>query len=220
MIYLGIPTYNGLIHHTTVAGLCQVSRHCGKSGMGIALDVIPHDAFIGRARNLLVKRFLASPATDLVFIDADVGFSLDDFAKLCRPDVDMAMGLYCVKDDKRLAFPALMTVPEKRLPQEGANDLISLEYGPAGFMRVKRAVFEAMIAKFPEEYYEDGTEGKIYDLFPCGRIGNSFIGEDISFCQRAKECGFDIWAVQGTNLLHSGEKTWPAKWQIDVQVAA
>ena len=162
MIYLGIPTYNGQIHHTTVAGLCQVSRHCGKAGMGIALDVVPHDAFIDRARNLLVKRFLASPATDLIFIDADVGFALDDFAKLCRPDVDISMGLYCVKDDK----------------------------------------------------------GKIYDLFPCGRKGNAFLGEDISFCQRAKECGFDIWAVQGTNLLHSGEKTWPAKWQLDVQVSA
>ena len=82
-----------------------------------------------------------------------------------------------------------------------------------------RAVFEAMIAQWPDEFYED-DKGKIYDLFPCGRKGNAFLGEDISFCQRAKECGFDIWAVQGTNLLHSGEKTWPAKWQLDVQVSA
>lgn len=212
MIYIGIPSRSGSIHWTTVMGLLEVERRCTQFGMGVGVDVVARDAFIGRARNVIAKRFLESPATDLIFIDDDVGFRVEDFELIMRPDADIVMGLYRMREDKA-KFPALLYDPLERHPEH--MSLLKLQYGPSGFMRVRRRVFEAMMQKWPDEWYEDDN-GKIHDFFPHGRFGNFFVGEDIKFCQRAQECGFEIWAAQGVNLGHTGDKTWQTKWQIDI----
>jgi hypothetical protein len=214
MIFVGIPCRTGSIHWSTVAGLMQVNAKCAREGLGVALDVVPGDAFIGRARNLIAYRFLETDATDLIFIDDDVGFKFDDFAKIMRPDVDICMGLYPMKAEKQ-KVPALMYDPLERHPSYPS--LIKMQYGPTGFMRIKRRVFEKMKERWPDEWYED-ENGKIHDFFPHGRTGNFFTGEDIWFCQRAIQCGFDLWAAQGTHLRHTGQKTWDIKWQLDIEL--
>jgi hypothetical protein len=83
-------------------------------------------------------------------------------------------------------------------------------------MRIRREVFEAMIKKWPDEYYVNVGEERVYDFFPAGRTGINFTGEDISFCNRAQMCGFDIWAMQNIELEHMGEKTWESNWAIDM----
>lgn len=216
MIYIGIPSRTGAFHWTTVMGLLNVERHAATAGLGTGIDVVAHDAFIGRARNVIAKRFLESPATDLIFIDDDVGFKLDDFKKIMAPDVDICLGLYCMKDDQ-LRFPALMYNPDIR--HEQYPSLVKLQYGPTGFMRIKRRVFEVMKERWPDEWYED-KNGRVHDFFPHGRIGNFFVGEDIKFCERAINCGFDIWAAQGTRLSHTGMKTWQSHWQLDIEQEA
>ena len=215
MVYVGIPTYNGEIHAVCVSGLLEAMSYCKEKKIGFAVDVIPHDAFIGRARNKLVSRFLKSGARDLLFIDADIGFDAQGVADLCSAEPPIAMGLYLMKQEQA-RYPALMENPLVRHP---SNDrLLRLKYGPTGFMRIRREVFEAMEKKWPDEFYIDGPYGKVHDYFPCGRFGNNFIGEDIQFCNRAIECGFDIWGMQGIKLKHVGEKVWERTWQIDMPV--
>lgn len=215
-VYIGIPTYDGKEHNLTVAGLVQVARYCGEKRLSIAVDVIPGDCFISKARNTLAHRFLTHTNwQDLIFVDADVGFDLAGFAALMKSDAEIVMGLYRVKDDK-LKFPALLHEPITPHPTDPR--LVKLQYGPGGFMRVKRVVFEKMIQKWPEEYYYAGEsqtdDNRMYDFFPSGRVGHQFVGEDISFCQRAQACGFDIWAVQDVPLTHTGPKTYDASWRV------
>jgi hypothetical protein len=212
-VYIGCPTYDGKLHWSTTAGLMQVAAFCGKMGVPFAIDCIPGDAFISKARNTIVQRFLTKTDwDDLVFIDADVGFTLDGFKSLMKSEAEIVMGLYRVKED-RIKFPALLFEPITPNPQDPR--LVKLQYGPAGFMRVKRKVFEAMISKWPEEYYTAGEgEGRMYDFFPSGRKGHHFTGEDINFCERAISCGFDLWAVQDIALDHTGSKTYDANWRV------
>ncbi len=216
MLFVGIPTYNGQIHYTTAQGLMQTAHMCAKLGIGIAVEIIPHDAFVGRARSTICKRFLDSGANDLLFVDADVGFTSPDVIAVCKPDADIVMGLYRMKlaQTDKVKYPAMMTDPIERHPKH--PDLIKLQYGPAGFMRVRRHVIEAMVEKWPDEWFEDAVTGRIPDLFPCGRKGNFFLGEDIAFCERVKESGFEIYAAQGLALKHAGEWSWDSTWQIDV----
>jgi hypothetical protein len=217
LIYIGIPTYDGKIHHSTVAGLVQTARFCGEKHVSVGMEVIPHDAFIGRARNLIVHKFMDSGFHDLVFVDADIGFGLHDIAAICKAKPELVMGLYLMKSPEP-RYPARLADPLVRDPDEPR--LLKLEYGPAGFMRMRRSVVEKLIAKYPEDYYLDPTFGKVYDLFPHGRVGHRFVGEDISFCERCKNAGIDIWAMQGVKLDHWGEKAWPSQWQIDVPAGA
>ena len=214
MIYIAIPSYDGKLHWTTAAGLVQTARLCGEKKIGIAVDVIPGDAFVSKARNVLVHRFLKTQATDLLFIDADVGFDAQGVIDLCRAEPPIVMGLYRMKTDDKIRFPALMHDPVIRHP--GDRRLIKLQYGPAGFMRLRREVFTAMRENWPDEDYVNAGEEPVYDYFPAGRHKNHFTGEDINFCQRAQVCGFDIWAMQDVALKHTGEKTFESNWAIDV----
>ena len=213
MLFIGIPTYDGKLHWTTAAGLVQTARLCGEKKIGIAVDVIPGDAFVSKARNVIVHRFLKTQATDLLFIDADVGFDAQGVIDLCRAEPPIVMGLYRMKTDDKVRFPALMNDPVIRHPSN--PELIKLQYGPAGFMRLRREVFTAMREKWPDQYYVNAGAEPVFDYFPAGRFGNHFIGEDINFCQRAMLCGFDIYAHQGIKLKHSGEKTFESDWRID-----
>ena len=217
-LYIGIPSYDGRLHWDTAGGLARLAAVCAKNNIGFTIDVIPHDAFVGRARNLIAKRFMESGFHELIYIDADIGFDPYGVAKLCQSPGEIVMGLYRMKEDgpeetQKLKFPALLSDPMERHPEDPF--LVGLEYGPAGFMRVRREVFEKMKEKWPDDWYEDAN-GRLYDFFPAGRSGNAFWGEDIAFCLRAKECGFKLWAAQGICLKHYGEKSWPSEWRIDI----
>lgn len=212
-VYLAIPTYDGKIHWTTVAGISQAARWCGENKVGFAVDVIPGDAFIGKARNLLAHRFLKSGFRDLVFVDADVGFDLAGLGAICKAEPPIVMGLYRMKCPPPTRYPALLYDPVERHPSD--PNLIKLQYGPAGFMRIRREVFETMQKAWPDEYYVNAGSEPLYDYFPAGRVGNHFTGEDLNFCIRAQECGYDLWAMQNVKLKHTGEHAWESEWAID-----
>lgn len=213
MIYIGIPTYDGKLHWRTTAGLVNIARLCGEKHIGIAVDVIPGDAFVSKARNVIVHRFLKSEATDLLFIDADVGFDEQGVIDVCKAEPPIVMGLYRMKTDDKVRYPALLFDPIVRHPSN--PNLIKLQYGPAGFLRIRREVFAAMRENWPDQHYVNAGEEPVFDYFPAGRVGNHFVGEDISFCNRAQAVGFDVWAHQGIPLQHMGEKTFESDWRID-----
>lgn len=214
MIFLAIPTYDHKIHWTTVSGIASTAHYCAKKNIGFTVDVIAGDAFVGKARNLLVHRFLKSGFRDFIFVDADVGFDIAGIHKLCAAEPPIVMGLYQMKMPPPSKYPALLHDPIIRHPSDPS--LIKLQYGPTGFMRIRREVFEAMIKKWPDNYYKDHGDEKIYDLFPHGVFDNHFIGEDIQFCNRVHELGFDIWAAQNIKLNHSGHTAWDSEWAIDI----
>lgn len=206
MIYIAIPTYDGKLSHPTVGGLLEAQHHLTKHGMGMAVDIIPHDAFIGRARNLAVKRFLDSGADDLVFIDADVGFTLQDFAMLCKQDVDISSGVYCYKKDE----PGFPVVYEQPIVRVGPR--VRLISCPGGFMRIRRKVFTRIMEAEPDNQYYDNDHKTIYNFFRFGPSGSLWIGEDVGFCRLARKHGFQIWGVEMNGLTHTGERTWNHKW--------
>lgn len=205
-----MPSYDAKLHGNTLTGLLDLRHICSVNNIGFAMDLIHHNAFVGDGRNQIVQNFLASDFRDLLFIDADIGFDAMDAAKLCKAEPDIAFGMYLMKQDKP-QYPAMFTEPLRTHPSD--HNLIHMQYGPTGFMRIRRPVFEAMEKAFPDEWYKIG-ERKIFDHFQGGRHGNNFMSEDIAFCDRARSIGIDVWAMQGLKLRHSGEKTWHACWEM------
>ena len=212
MIYIGIATYSGEIHHSTVGGLFNVAYGMGKSRTPVCLDVIPHDCFIDHARELMAHRFLSIPdATDMVMIDADVGFGYDDFELLMKVDADVVSGVYPYKEDEE-HYPVTTQQPiEKR------GRLVTMVYGPAGFMRIKRKVLEKLALTVPK--YTDNEHGLLSEFFPITK-GHVRHGEDAGFCRLATAAGFKVVAVEGMELQHTGSKTWRGKWDATKKGAA
>src|SRR6185295_8193553 len=88
-------------------------------------------------------------------------------------------------------------------------------WGPTGFMRIRKEVFERMKEAFPDDWYEDGETGeRIYDFFPGGghTAGHKFASEDVAFCEKADKIGIKLWAMQGMPLQHTGAKSFESNW--------
>ena len=93
-IYFGIATYDGKLHYSTTKGLIEVAMFCGQKRLPFAIDVVPGDAFIGKARDTLVHRFLHNTDwDDFIFIDADIGFSLQGISALMKCPEEIVAGL-------------------------------------------------------------------------------------------------------------------------------
>ena len=193
--------------------MLDVMHYLTKHGIGMAVDVIPHDAFIGRARNLAAKRFLASGATDLVFVDADVGFTVADFAMLMKQEVDICAGVYCFKKDEP-DFPAIY---ERPIVRHGPR--VKLISAPGGFLRIRRKVLTDIMAAEPDNMYYDNDHKNVYNFFRFGPAGNLWVGEDVGFCRLAKKNGFLIWGVEMPSLTHTGENTWAHQWKAVENIA-
>lgn len=135
-----------------------------------------------RARNNCVAQFLANPQwTHLFWIDSDIGFSAQAAFRLLLSNYDIAAGVYPLKRDN---WPAEGVVAGTTQQQFEANftrytvnakvseitskvelevqpdGFMKMEEAPTGFMVIKRAVFERLIASYPEYNYVPDSIGE------------------------------------------------------------
>ena len=152
------------------------------------------------ARNKLVQQFLASEATDLIFLDADISWEPWSLTQLLKHDVGIVAGVYPFKNDIE-NYPVFLK--ESRVDKDG---LINVHYAPTGFMRIKREVFEKFEAHYHNILIEEWRDGKKQDeylnFFDCryDTENKRWYGEDVNFCYLLSPTGNDIFVINGNSL--------------------
>lgn len=206
-VHIALPCYGGQISEATFSSLMRFTIKCMKAGVGLAIDTLPNESLITRARNNLAARMLTDPkATHIMFIDADIGFDEDAIFKLIGHDLDMVAGVY----------------PKKTLPisyvvngvkgGEVRGTLQEVRHAGTGFLLIKRGVFERLIEKFPDRKYRDNIGyGKIYEPFMYGFFETIideqgyYQSEDYYFCDLVRrELGIKVWVDRSIHLSHTG----------------
>jgi hypothetical protein len=92
-VLLAIPTYEK--PDTSLAFALSRSREALTSaGIQSALIILEGNCHVDDARNSLVRDFLESDCTDLVFLDADVTWEPKGLVALCERDEDIVGGVY------------------------------------------------------------------------------------------------------------------------------
>ena len=142
----------------------------------------------------------------ILWIDSDMVFEPEDLFKLIDHDKDVVSGMYKMSDNINYAtvekmdeefFEQWMHYPflnQKTIDQKEGK-LFKADYTGMGFMLVKYGVFEKM--KYPY-FYPRKQEWPQYGW-------EEFVWDDVEFCLRVKEAGFDVWVDPGVRLGH--EKT-------------
>lgn len=135
-------------------------------------------------RNNLVKTALEVKADYLLFVDADMRFPKDTLLKLMAHDKDI-IGVNATTRSE----PVKPTAKNIHINEDGSVDWMPI-YSNAmsgiekadgigcGVMLIKRKVIEGM----EEPYF-------YFEQLP----GNKLLGEDIYFCVKAKDAGFETW---------------------------
>lgn len=232
VVFLATPMYGGMCTGTYTAALMQTPLAFSKAGVQLYYTYMMNESLITRARNSLAYDFLASNATHLMFVDADIGFRPDDIVSMVQRDVDIICGLYPKKEIhwQRVADAVGRGVPANELKDHTGtfvvnlvnnerqevkmNELLEIDNGGTGFMLIKREVFEALADKVPEYnndmYLAVDTERKpriIKEYFATSidpDSNNRLLSEDYHFCKLARKHGFKIHAAPWVQLSHTG----------------
>lgn len=174
-----------------------------KAGIQSAYLLLTGNCHVDDARNTVVRDFLASDCTDLVFLDADVSWEPEHLVQLCRYDRDLVGGVYPFRRDG--GGKEGMPVRNKRgcyVPD--ADGLLEVEGLPTGFMRIRRHVLETLAAD-AETFRKDDSR-PIPLIFERGIFEGGRLGGDIGFCMKWAAKGGKVYAAAEMRLGHCGKQ--------------
>jgi hypothetical protein len=231
-VLIGTPCYGGLVTHVYMQSVLRLMMAPPQPGVRLGIIMSAHDSLITRSRNAIVANFLDTPgSTHLMFIDADIGFEIEEFQRLLRFDEDLVAGRYPLKvrDWNRTFELAKKAEPGAQLESLGlsyvghacpVNEIEARDgfmtgiYAGTGFMLIKRRALEQMIAAYPEtKYREAQTYPKakepsphLYNLFDCmiDPESGDYLSEDFTFCHRWRKLGNKVWLDTQSALTHVG----------------
>lgn len=189
-VFVAIPSLD-----TVPALFCQslaLLQRAGDTIVGFQVGSLVYNA-----RNELARQAIKSEADWVLWLDSDMVFEPDllkKMLKVCEEnDIDFLTGL-CFrrkppytptlfdrldKMEHGASYTTIMSVPEGRFKVGGC--------GFAGVL-MSTDVLLSVAAKFGGRMF-DPLEG---------------FGEDVSFCWRARQCGYEIWCDSDIELGHIG----------------
>ena len=228
MLFVATPCYGGLVNEKYAQSLVQLVSQSMQHGMQLGYFTRSNESLITRARNDLTFSFLQTPATHLMFIDADINFNAEDVFKMILHDKDIVTGAYPTKtinwekmsNSKDTSMPALQANAIRYA--SGASNaprtkegLLEVTDGATGFMLIKRAVIEKMIKHYPEtryipEVYDDPSQQGMpkYALFDTMIENGRYLSEDYTFCRRWQNMGGTVYVDPHVILDHVGTYTF------------
>lgn len=155
---------------------------------------------IATNRNRITKHFLESDKEWLLYLDDDQILLAGTIQKLIAHGKDVVGAVYAMRD-----FPFAPLVFDREegdgrvgLKRCTADDcgLISVKALGAGCLLVHRRVIEAMTPPY----------------WTIGQIKPDALSDDIDFCRRVRQAGFDIWCDFDTWVGHKSQcSLWPER---------
>lgn len=208
-VYIASPTHYGC-EPEYVYSLLRTLAALRDAGISYSVDLHPGESLITRARNKIVAKFLASPATHLFFIDSDQSWRPEDALRVIQADKAIVGALIPKKgiDWERVreavqrgvvdveGYGAQYVInPENVTVTVDAAGCVPVFAVGSGFMLIARRVVEDIIAARSDiAYRSDDTEGDatpLWAVFDCAIDPDTrrYLSEDFEFCRRAKAAG-------------------------------
>lgn len=172
----------GQIYTHTVASLLRLSREEYKFSFNMIIG-----SCIAQNRNECVQDALNDDVDYILWVDSDMTFEPNNLKQLLADDKDIVTGLYFTR--KQPVEPVIYSMVDDSeyyasIKDYDKNAMFKVGGCGGGFVLVKTDVYK----KIEKDWYSI--------------IGN--IGEDLSFCRRALENGYDIWCDATVKLGHVG----------------
>ena len=231
------PSHDGKFFQNYVTSLLNFVIESERAGMRTQVLFHQGESLVTRARNNCVAQFLANPEwTHLFWIDADIGFSAQAAFRLLLSGYDIAAGVYPLKRENWPAegvpegttqqqFEATFTRYTVNAKASEVTSKVELEVQPDGFMKmteaptgfmvIKRAVFERLMASYPDLNYvpdsigetDKGLHYRFFDVMVDPQT-RRYLSEDYGFCRLWSGLGESIYIDANSNLSHQGAKMY------------
>lgn len=156
-------------------------------GMNTAYLLLSGNCHVDDARNTALQEFLLTDCTDLIFLDADVTWEIEDLIRLCEVDLDLVGGVYPYRREGMADTMPVNMLPTAVEPDE--NGVLEVMGMPAGFMRIRRRVVETLTFNARHFHKRGDRRSKIPLLFERVYANGTRWGGDIHFC--------NLWRNEG-----------------------
>ena len=217
-LMIAIPAYDGKLNIKTSFALADLVVKASAYGVQIQLSHLSGCSLITKARNVLVANFLESDCTEMLFIDADVVVNAGSVLRLLALSTgkDITAGMYTRRAEDRKFFLDIY-IDQNNTLEFDQHGMLRVENVATGFMMIQRHVLEKMIASHPEwTYFNDFYNRSESALFDFELANGQYIGEDYTFCKRARADGFTVFIDPEITLPHVGSQEYHRSFKDDV----
>jgi len=139
----------------------------------------------------------------ILWIDSDIAFTPEDVIKAYQSPYDIVTGAYLLATGEVVVYKELFGQGFNYDEVKQMTEPVKVFGAGMGFMAVKTGVFESLT----RPWFQSPT-------VTTNRNGTDFtfplMGEDLSFCYRANQAGFEVWFDPAIKLQH--HKTMKLTW--------
>lgn len=215
-IVLAVFAYGGVSRQTHAAVIRELYE-----GAAIGTADPGDDALISRARSRVATRFLYDSQADvLMMVDRDIEWAPGDLSEMCTKAHEHGAiigGLYSNRDKKGGPTSRLTKLHDREVPAIGTDALYPAESLATGFLAISRKALTQMRERLMPgresslhvRMCTDDDGGPLIDFFRPDSfyVGETlrYVGEDFSFCARAKAASVPLYAWMKPKLIHHGE---------------
>lgn len=175
---------------------------------GYAVKMLYNCMYLDKSRSYLATKALSDGYDELMWIDSDMVFNPDSIEELRAHGLPMVCGLYPLKS-KDGGLASKMFGSCKKLTFGSKGGLTEIRYAATGFFYTRGEVYARIKEKFNLPVCKGDDYGDIvpyfYPMIAYDGEKYSYMGEDISFCERARQCGYKIYADTTIRLAHIGK---------------
>lgn len=193
-VYIGIPTAEHARFAVFYDYVNMLQKPTGTVGASFHTNAGAYN------RNLIIDDALAMGCTHILFIDDDMAFPPNALVRLLKHNLDLVSGLYFNRTHPHppLLFTSRINNGDgyrRRYLKHNETGLTKVDACGFGFFLAKTHVFKHL-----EEPY-----------IRHGEIKQDKRNEDLGFCRRITEAGFDIYCDLDVVCGHIGIATfWPS----------
>lgn len=142
---------------------------------------------VAHNRNNLAQMALDGNYSHILFIDTDMIFAPDTLQRMLAHDKDI---IACAYNKRRFPLESVVSpLDTSKVNHSLPSELFKAHSAGLGMMLIKVDVLTKMAYPFFDFTYRDTKR----------------IGEDVYFCEKARELGYDVWIDPTIPVNHLGE---------------
>jgi hypothetical protein len=129
----------------------------------------------------------------ILWIDSDITFTPEDALTLIKSDKDITTGAYLLGSGEVTVYPKLLSPGYVYEEVKSMSEPVKVAGCGFGFLAVKSGVFESMTRPWFQSVMITNDDGFSFPM----------MGEDLSWCKRATDLGYDIWFDPTVKVTHN-----------------
>lgn len=195
-LLIAVPN-TGLMHADFVKSLMKLQEHLQKEGIRHDVEILA-GTLVYMARDNLACKVINGNYTHILFIDSDMVFDGSTLEALTFSGKDFICGVFQSRRPPYGSCIYKSLQPLKRVQEFGLEPFRVAGCGMA-FTMISAAILTRVQIKHGTCFSPDIFDGVKF-------------GEDLAFCKRAADLGFEIWCEPTARVGHIANVTiWPGE---------